>query len=261
MNPNDPQQVPNPQGGVSQSNPQQPLTSPTQTAAQPVIDPMTQPTQVQQPSQPQVSPMNGQFAPVKPKSKGLIIGIIVGVLVLLIAGGVLVYLMNFSKSHSHSSATNNSSANNSKGASSGASSSSGSTYLSVSACQVFTTSDAQGILGSDANGSGSPSATLKNNIYTSECTYNSASTGNTVIVLLQSAANSSGVSTINSEWSQVQAAGLPSVSGLGDGAYYNSSNEVLSVKKGNVIFDVSIGTSGDAEALDIKVAQAVLSNL
>ncbi len=234
-------------------NPQQdqnPTTPPPVPTPEPIIVPpqLVQPGQTTQPSAPQ-QPM-AQPVPPPSSKKGLIIGIVV-VAVILIVGGVAFALLG-KKSSSTVTATSPSSKSTS---------SSSSVTTSKTACQLFTLSDAQSTIGSDASQMPPQPAQSKNNNTQSLCIYSSGSNSLTIVAMV--AMNSAGSSYQESTFSKaLSASGVASVSGLGDKAVYGQPSyggEQIEVIKGKVLFTILVN-HGDQSTLT-SMAQTVLNNL
>lgn len=244
-----------------------PYQQPHDPAAQPVVQPQQPQTvvgaspynaqpmpssQPQQPVQPQYSqPQNSPpYGPPKSGKKGLMIAIIIGVVVILVIGGLAFALLGKKN-------TSNSSTSNSSSSSAGSTSSATTTKT---ACELFSQSDAQAVVGSTAKAvATSAHQTQIPNTTSSGCSY--IALPNTLVIGVISGGSSSSVfSSVVSNFSQLNGSTPTPVSGLGDQATY-FSNGTLVVQKGNVVFDIFLSESNPVTQSEVEqVATTMLGN-
>ena len=221
--------------------------------------PLAPEAQVVPPGQPIVTP-RPMAQPVQPKStppytapqsskKGIVIGAVV-LVTLLIAGGGAYALLG---KKNQTTASNGGSSPSSTHAFGSASSKSTLATTSKSACDLYPQSDAQAIMGTISVAPISNPVKTVNNVNTSICVYSSNTDSATIIVA--SAANSSGNAVVNTEWSKIASAGLKSVSGVGDKAYYNPTTKALAVLRGNTFVVIS-----ENKGNQTQIAKTVISN-
>lgn len=140
-------------------------------------------------------------------------------------------------------------------------------YQPVAACDLFTQTEAQELLGAQAFNSNSDAPVLTGNTATSRCGYTDGnpSTDKMVVaaIIVRSGVNDSGVAQNKTEFTNGKPTnGVDDVKGLGDNAYFNQSLGQLNVLDGKkwIIFSYGLGSTPDANTLDdtVKLAHTVL---
>jgi hypothetical protein len=250
MNPNEfqPQQQP----GV----PPQPQQPNVQVGGQPqVMQPQVgpygpQPTQSVY-SQPQ--PMYGQNSSPSSGSKGKMLAIIGGVVVLIVVVVLAIVLLG----HKSNKSAGSKSGGFSNSSGSGFSASAATT--SKSACELFSLTNAQAAIGSDAIQSPYTAPQTKNNNTQTVCLYGSNS--NSLTIIVDVAQNSAGSSSQESNFNKtLSLSGTVPVSGLGDKALYGTigGGKYMSVIKGNV--EINLTVDNGSQATLTSMAQTMISN-
>ncbi len=207
------------------------------------------PTYPQQPGQPYM-PQQPYASTPGSGNKKLLFGIIVGVVAILIVGGIVFALLSKKNSSTTSSG---SSASNST-------SSSSATTTSKSACELFTLSDAQSVIGSTAKAVTVPAHQSQiANATSTGCSYQALPNLLTIGVLSGGSAATE-YSSVVSNFSQLNGLTPSPVSGLGDKATY-FSNGTLVVQKGNVVFDIFLSESSPVTQSQVEqIATTMLDN-
>lgn len=245
MNPNDfqpqqPVQPDPPQPQVYASQPVQP------TQSQPQPQGFTAPQTSSQPfaaQQPYITP-----AP-SPNKKRLIIIIVATVIAVAVITG-LVFLLTQKKDSGNANGSG-------KSLSSGSSSSSATTKKS--ACQLFTLTDAQAIMGSSVT-SDAPFSNTSGIATISNCSYSGKGAIRLVSVNMTVYSDKSASDKLFS-LEQATDKGANSVSDVGDRASWPTTLGLL-VQKGNVVFSIHSfdQNSKDSQSIDTQVANAMLKN-
>lgn len=138
-----------------------------------------------------------------------------------------------------------------------------SSYKVVTACTIFTLSDAKVVLGNDAkagsaNGVGDASS---GDIAVSTCSYSSAVSGKTITVLARAAKTAAGAASNVGVFGPNKPTGKQDVSGIGDKAFWDAQLSQLDVLQGNnwYIIGNMTGTHTDSGAL--ATSQAVYDQI
>lgn len=237
----EPSQQPNLQGGQSQYTQPQFNTyepQPNMQSTQPVA------------SQPQ--PTYGQTSTSSSGSKGKIFAIIGGVIVLIVI--IVLAITLFGNKGNGPIGSNKSST--------GGSSSGGSTKT---ACQLYTLTDAQGIIGPSAKSvTVHAQPTAIPNATSSICTYQTPNQSAVLIIGVIYTSSSSnadlGYSHLLSYFSQMSGSSAIPISGLGDKASYFSNGAIV-VEKGNVDIDVLDVGGSSSQSQDQQIVTTILSRL
>lgn len=238
---------------------QQPGTPQPQVPPQAQVMAGQQPSGAQPPVQPaqpiysQPQPAYGQTPmPTRSGPKGKMIAIVAGIVVLIVIVVLAIVLLGH-KNNSTGGTT----------ASTGGSSASGGS-ATKKACQLYTLSEAQSLLGSSAQAVSlpTPASQFPGATSNTACEYTNSSENSVVIGVINfdnSSDASGGFSKAVANFTKLSNGSTSQVSGYGDQATYVSDG-VIVVQKGTTVFDVFyVGSS--PQSPDEQVANAILGNL
>lgn len=252
MNPNDiqPQQPIQPDQPVQQ--PQQPQVGAGGAPSQPNI-PTAQPIQPNLDQQSQAQPMGSGNR----GHKLLLVSKIMSVVILVLAGIIL--LAAHFISHKIASTPVTSYGPTSSSSSAGSSSASNTTK---SACDLFSLSDAQAIMGSSATAGAAAKPTSTGKVTNSVCNYQGQGNISYINIILtvassNNAADAGYEATLSSAGSDAS-----TVSGVGDKAFYGSNINTLAVLKDTASFTVLVSAQdgSNTKSQATQVANKILSN-
>lgn len=141
------------------------------------------------------------------------------------------------------------------------------TYSPVSACALFTTSDAKELLGNDILEANTNKATIAGNRATSKCSYTDQGVDvmKVIAVAVRSAINDQGIQENKDDFAASKKANtVQTVTGIGDEAFFMPANGQLNILDGRGWILISSGTGDDLSAYTLddamKVARKVISN-
>lgn len=261
MNPNEQQPAQMPQPNQAPLPPSQPIMQPEQPPTPPPQvgqhDPLaTLPTQpIYNQSQATMQPSASPAQTPQPNSKKKLIMVVTGAVVAALIVVLAVVLL----SHSSKPAAPTSTSQNPEAANTSANA----TTTKKSACQLFTLTDAQSLLGSDTTlGAQSNPRPTSNGGTASSCAYLSPSSGNVITINILVASNSDGSAAQDTTLNSIQSeSGLTPINGLGDRALYGNDNGAvyMYVKKGDVLITIS-AQSGSSQSTLSKIVQTIISN-
>lgn len=140
-------------------------------------------------------------------------------------------------------------------------------YQPTNACELLSTSKAQGILGSGALKSGAKDAVVSGNTATSSCGYTDGTSDTETMVVAaitaRSGINDQGVQQNKTEFeSGKPARGIEHVSGVGDSAYFNQTRGQLNILAGRnwIIVSYGVGSAPETNTVDkaVELAHVIL---
>jgi hypothetical protein len=186
------------------------------------------------------------------------VGRIIGLVVILLAGGILLAAHLFSNKINKTVSTL-------PGASSSSTPSSSSAALATSktACQLFTLPEAQSVMGPSAATFTSTIAPPTGSGITSQCQYdNTTADGGSAELIVDTEVPSNGNMTDANNLYTSSTEEATSISGVGDRAAYDSGSQTLYAQKGNVVVTVTYtDENGNADqSIDIQIAKTMISN-